>query len=104
MLPFEGFFFFFSSKNSFFKLQNLQIPHFVFFSKAIKDTAIIALIPQLRETLSQLMYKVQAALVGTNCSSIFWAGNLKNKDLHGDEILSQVRTIVKCPEIGMHQA
>lgn len=62
-------------------------------SKAIKDTAIVAMIPQLRETLSQLVYKVQGALVGNNCSSLFWAGNLKNKDLNGDEILSQVCTI-----------
>lgn len=59
-------------------------------SKAIKDTAIIALIPSLRETLSQFMYKVQAALVVNNCFKGFFAGNLKNKDLNGDEILSQV--------------
>lgn len=71
--------------------------HIFFSSKTIKDTAIIALIPQLRETLSQLLYKVQAALVGYNCSSIFWAGNLKNKDLEGDEILSQVRIISTFP-------
>lgn len=49
------------------------------------------MIPSLRETLAQLVYKVQAALAGNNCSSVFWAGNLKNKDLNGEEILSQVK-------------
>lgn len=71
-------------------IHSFAISNFFFPLKTIKDTAIIALIPPLRETLSQLMYKVQAALVVNNCSSIFSAGNLKNKDIHGDEILSQV--------------
>lgn len=93
MLPFKGFLFVLL-KNSFHNLRFFQL-QFCFISKAIKDTAIIAMIPQLRETLSQLMYKIQAAVVGNDCSSIFWAGNLKNKDLHGDEILSQVCTIFK---------
>lgn len=48
------------------------------------------MIPTLRETVAQLMYKVQAALAANQCSSGFWAGNLKNKDLNGEEILSQV--------------
>lgn len=56
----------------------------------IKDTTIIALIPTLRETVSQLVYKMKAALAGNNCSSGFWAGNLKNKDMNGEDILSQV--------------
>lgn len=62
----------------------------VIWLQAIKDTTIIALVPQLRETIAQLVYKVKAALAANNCSSGFWAGNLKNKDLNGDEILSQV--------------
>lgn len=36
---------------------------------------------------------MKAALAANNCSSVFWMGNLKNKDLHGDEILSQVSSI-----------
>lgn len=48
------------------------------------------MIPQLRETIAQLVYKVKAALAGYNCDTAFWSGNLKNKDLNGDEILSQV--------------
>lgn len=49
------------------------------------------MIPSLRETITQLVYKVRAALEANNCMSGYWAGNLKNKDLNGDEILSQVR-------------
>lgn len=51
------------------------------------------MIPPLRETIAQLVYKVKAALAANNCSSGFWAGNLKNKDLNGEEILSQVLLI-----------
>lgn len=84
-------------KHSFFSTSIVQNchSHILFTLKTIKDTAIIALIPQLRETLSQLLYKVQAAAVGSNVSSAFWAGNLKNKDMNGDEILSQARITSK---------
>ena len=36
------------------------------------------------------MYKVKAMLVVNKCSEAFWMGNLKNRDLKGEEILSQV--------------
>lgn len=49
------------------------------------------LMPQVREANTELVYKVKAALAANKCSSVFWVGNLKNKDLQGDEILSQVR-------------
>lgn len=62
-----------------------------FILQAVKDTAIITMIPSLRETLTQLVYKVQAALAANKCSAVFWTGTLKNKDINGDEILSQVR-------------
>lgn len=48
------------------------------------------MIPSLRETLTQLVYKVQAALAMNKCSSAFWTGSLKNKNIKGDDILSQV--------------
>nr|CAI5860801.1 unnamed protein product [Callosobruchus analis] len=33
--------------------------------------------------------KVKATLVANNCSDAFWMGNLRNKDLEGEDILSQ---------------
>lgn len=51
------------------------------------------LIPPLRETLANLLYKVGAALAANQCKSVFWTGNLRNKDMYGEEILSQVKTL-----------
>lgn len=50
--------------------------------------------PQVREANTELLYKVKAALAANKCSSGFWVGNLKNKNLVGDEILSQVDFIL----------
>ena len=33
---------------------------------------------------------VQAMMAADNCGDAFWLGNLKNRDLEGEEILSQV--------------
>lgn len=59
----------------------------------IKNTAIIVQIPLLRETIAQLVYKVKGALAANKCSSAFWMGNLKNKNIYGVEILSQTTSI-----------
>lgn len=50
-------------------------------------------IPLLRETVAQLVYKVKGALAANKCSSAFWMGNLKNRDIYGEEILSQTTSI-----------
>ena len=36
-----------------------------------------------------LFSKSQAMLASNRCHSAFWLGNLKNRDIHGNEILSQ---------------
>lgn len=61
-------------------------------SKLVKDTSLLAYVPHFRLTLETLVYRVKAALVANNCSDAFWMGNLKNKDLHGEEILTQQST------------
>lgn len=61
-------------------------------SKITKNSALIAYVPYMRLTLETLVYRVKATLVANNCSSAFWMGNLRNKDLHGEEILSQSST------------
>ncbi|XP_017471044.1 PREDICTED: Fanconi anemia group D2 protein isoform X2 [Rhagoletis zephyria] len=58
-------------------------------SKALRNTAIIGQIPALRETVETLVFRVKALMTANKCSSVFTMGNLKNKDIHGDEILSQ---------------
>ncbi|XP_025834015.1 Fanconi anemia group D2 protein isoform X1 [Agrilus planipennis] len=58
-------------------------------SKVAKDLSLISYVPQFRLTLESLLVRVKAALVANNCSSAFWLGTLKNRDLQGEDILTQ---------------
>jgi len=57
-------------------------------SKSIKNTAIISYIPSLRETIETLVFRVKALLAANNCHSAFHMGNMINRDLHGDSIIT----------------
>ncbi|EDV48341.1 Fanconi anemia group D2 protein [Drosophila erecta] len=57
-------------------------------SKFIKNTAIISYIPSLRETIETLVFRVKALLAANNCHSAFHMGNMINRDLHGDSIIT----------------
>ncbi|XP_017048859.1 Fanconi anemia group D2 protein [Drosophila ficusphila] len=59
-------------------------------SKSIKNTAIISYIPSLRETIETLVFRVKALLAANNCHSAFHMGNMINRDLHGDSIITPV--------------
>lgn len=59
-------------------------------SKSVKASGIIALIPGLRQLVESFNYSVKAALAANKCSSAFESGNLKNKDMDGVVLLSQV--------------
>uniref|UniRef100_A0A1B0FNR3 Fanconi anemia group D2 protein n=1 Tax=Glossina morsitans morsitans TaxID=37546 RepID=A0A1B0FNR3_GLOMM len=79
-------------------LKNLQITtrylhHLCCHSKAALNTAIISQIPSLRETVENYLFRIKALLTANNCGSVFLLGNLKNKDLHGDELLSQTASL-----------
>ncbi|RZC34215.1 Fanconi anemia group D2 protein [Asbolus verrucosus] len=63
--------------------------HLCCYSKLTKSTSLMAYVPQFRLTLETLVYRVKAALVANGCSEAFWMGNLKNRDLQGEDILSQ---------------
>ncbi|KAJ8914604.1 hypothetical protein NQ315_017309 [Exocentrus adspersus] len=65
------------------------------YSKLKKEKSLMALVPKFRMTLETFVYRAKAALVANNCSTAFWIGNLRNKDLHGDEILSQDSSVVQ---------
>ncbi len=51
----------------------------------------MAQIPFVRETIETLLIKVKDVLAANNCASAFWQSNLKNKNLHDEEILTQVQ-------------
>nr|XP_022905249.1 Fanconi anemia group D2 protein [Onthophagus taurus] len=63
--------------------------HLCCHSKITKDISLIAHVPRCRLTLETFVFRVKAMLVANDCSAAFWMGNLKNRDLHGEEILSQ---------------
>ncbi|KAF5286864.1 hypothetical protein FQA39_LY00397 [Lamprigera yunnana] len=58
-------------------------------SKFRKDISLVAYVPQFRQVLESLVYRVKAALVANGCSDAFWMGTLKNKNIRGEEILTQ---------------
>ncbi|XP_063989398.1 Fanconi anemia group D2 protein homolog [Diachasmimorpha longicaudata] len=64
-----------------------------------KDMALTKLIPTAKIILEQLVYSVKGMLVLNNSSTAFWMGNLVNKNLDGQEILSQNSTTSEEPTI-----
>ncbi|XP_060518844.1 Fanconi anemia group D2 protein [Cylas formicarius] len=64
------------------------------YSRLNQDASLVAHVPMFRHVLETLLFRVKAALAANNCSSAFWMGNLRNKDLHGDEIVSQSQSTV----------
>uniref|UniRef100_A0A3Q3F6X3 FA complementation group D2 n=1 Tax=Labrus bergylta TaxID=56723 RepID=A0A3Q3F6X3_9LABR len=47
-------------------------------------------VPALKKSLELFVYRVKAMLTLNNCQEAFWIGNLKNRNLKGEEILSQM--------------
>lgn len=50
-------------------------------------------IPNLKKTLESLIFRVKDILTRSGCLSAFWMGNLKHRDLEGQEISSQVELL-----------
>ncbi|KAK3101624.1 hypothetical protein FSP39_004973 [Pinctada imbricata] len=75
-------------------LKNLQLStrnlhHMCGHSKIVKDIALTNQVPLLKKCLEAFVYRVKAMLTLNKCLEAFWLGNLKNKDLRGEEIVSQ---------------
>ncbi|XP_075429886.1 Fanconi anemia group D2 protein isoform X2 [Ascaphus truei] len=71
------------------QLSTRQLHHMCGHSKIHQDTGLTNHVPLLKKTLELFVYRVKAMLVLNNCQEAFWLGNLKNRDLQGEEILSQ---------------
>ncbi|KAJ8958317.1 hypothetical protein NQ318_017463 [Aromia moschata] len=67
--------------------------HLCCHSKNMKNGSLVAHVPKFRLLLETLVYKVKATLVANNCSAAFWMGNLRNRDLQGEDILSQSTSV-----------
>lgn len=65
------------------------LQHLCTHSKVKQDTTMTRFVPRLRKSLETLVYRVKAMLALNKCHNAFWMGVLKNRDIHGEEILSQ---------------
>ncbi|XP_069186232.1 Fanconi anemia group D2 protein isoform X2 [Procambarus clarkii] len=65
------------------------LQHVCTHSKVNQDTTLTRYVPLVKKSLEMLVYRVKAMLALNKCCNAFWMGNLKNRDLHGKEILSQ---------------
>ncbi|XP_043096952.1 Fanconi anemia group D2 protein isoform X2 [Puntigrus tetrazona] len=72
-----------------FQLSTRQLHHMCGHSKIRQDTGLTNHVPALKKNLEQFVYRVKAMLTLNHCQEAFWLGNLKNRDLKGEEILSQ---------------
>ena len=59
-------------------------------SKITQDVSLANNVPLLKKSLEVLVFRVKAMLAANDCLDAFVLGNLKNRDIHGEEILSQV--------------
>ncbi|XP_019736648.1 Fanconi anemia group D2 protein isoform X3 [Hippocampus comes] len=72
-----------------FQLSTRQLHHVCGHSKIHQDTSLTNHVPALKKSLELFVYRVKAMLTLNNCQGAFWIGNLKNRNLKGEEILSQ---------------
>ncbi|XP_071810263.1 Fanconi anemia group D2 protein-like [Asterias amurensis] len=66
-----------------------NLHHICGHSKVAKDVSLTNHVPAMKRILEQFVYRVKALLTMHNCHEAFWLGNLKNRDLQGEEILTQ---------------
>ncbi|XP_076303997.1 fancd2 isoform X2 [Tachypleus tridentatus] len=75
-------------------LKNLQastryLQHVCNYVKGLKDAGLTRLVPPLKKSLESIIYLIMGMMAENKCKGAFWIGNLKNRDLQGNEILSQ---------------
>ncbi|XP_046386166.1 Fanconi anemia group D2 protein [Ischnura elegans] len=68
------------------------IQHLCCDCKVKKDVGLTAHVPVMKRVLDRLVFRVKEMLLKNNCAIAFWVGNLKNKNLRGEEIISQAVT------------
>lgn len=75
-------------------LKNLQqstrsLQHICGHSKVTKDLSLTNHVPAVKKCLETFVFRVKAMLTLNKCHEAFWVGTLKNRDIHGQEIMSQ---------------
>jgi Fanconi anemia group D2 protein len=70
-------------------------------SKVSKDNGLMGTVPALRKSLEVLLFKVKMMLQQHGSLSAFWMGNLKHRNIVGEEVSSQIAiqdSIEEAPE------
>uniref|UniRef100_A0ABM5FKM3 Fanconi anemia group D2 protein isoform X1 n=1 Tax=Pogona vitticeps TaxID=103695 RepID=A0ABM5FKM3_9SAUR len=82
------------------QLSTRQLHHMCGHSKIHQDTGLTSHVPLLKKSLELFVYRVKAMLALNHCQEAFWVGVLKNRDLQGEEILSQASQASEMEEEG----
>ncbi|XP_007437862.1 Fanconi anemia group D2 protein-like [Python bivittatus] len=80
------------------QLSTRQLHHMCGHSKIHQDTGLTSHVPLLKKSLELFVYRVKAMLALNHCQEAFWVGILKNRDLQGEEILSQGSQVTEAEE------
>ena len=67
-------------------------------SKIERDIALSAKVPFLKKSLETLLFATKASLAANNCVEAFEIGQLKNRNIYGEEIQSQQQEEEDTPE------
>ncbi|KAG0320044.1 Fanconi anemia group D2 protein [Linnemannia gamsii] len=62
-------------------------------AKASREQSLTAMVPAIRKTMESLIFEVKLMLENNDASAAFWLGNLKHRNLAGEEISSQLPLI-----------
>lgn len=62
----------------------------------VKDNALSNCLPNIRGILEALILKVKNVIVMNGCTEALFMGIMKNIDIKGEEILSQVLILLLC--------
>lgn len=71
------------------QLSTRYLQHVCSHSKLLRDVALSNQVPALKKSLETFVFRVKAMLVLNDAAEAFWLGNLKNRNLKGEEIRSQ---------------
>ncbi|XP_070594967.1 Fanconi anemia group D2 protein isoform X2 [Erythrolamprus reginae] len=80
------------------QMSTRQLHHICGHSKIHQDTGLTSHVPLLKKSLELFVYRVKAMLALNHCQEAFWVGILKNRDLQGEEILSQASQVTEAEE------
>lgn len=72
------------------QLSSRQMHYVCSHSKIKKDVALSNNVPMLKKALESFVFRVKQMLALNNAVGAFWLGNLKQRDIQGKEISSQI--------------